>query len=258
VDIRFKIKGFDIYLPNAMMTIRQIERLFEEQLETREHRPMQFPVLIPEAYLKKESEHIKGFTTEVFWVTHAGKNKLEEKLALRPTSETAIYPLYSLWIRSHLQLPLKLYQTGNVYRYETKMTKPLLRSREIRWIETHTVQSSKEDNVKQVKEDMEIYQKVVGDAMCIPFILTKKPEWDKFPGADDTYAFECIMPDGKTLQIGTTHDLGQRFAKVFDITYRSAGTKLGSGSGHGRKGAFDKRGRGDIYLPPVFKMVFRV
>ncbi|MCD6477283.1 MAG: proline--tRNA ligase [Candidatus Aenigmarchaeota archaeon] len=219
VDIRFKTKGFDVYMPTAVRTIREIDNLFIAELESSGHKPLMFPNIIPESNLITEEKHIKGFGTEVFWITHAGKNKLDERLALRPTSETAMYPLYSIWLRSHLQLPMKFYQQGRVYRYETKMTRPLIRPREFRWFEAHNAFKSKQEALEQVKEDMEIFRKIVEKACCIPFILIKKPEWDKFPGADDTYAFQTITPDGKTLQIGTTHDLGQRFAKAFNIKY---------------------------------------
>jgi len=219
IDTRFKVKGFDVYMPTAMLVIEEMYKLFERALRSTGHMPVMFPNVIPESEFKKEAVHIKGFEEEVFWITHSGKRKLEERLVLRPTSETAMYPLYSLWVRSHMQLPLKFYQTGRVYRYETKMTRPLLRTREFRWIEAHDVQKTKEESIKQVEEDMAIFKEVVTDELCIPFLLLKRMEWDKFPGADNSYAFETMMPDGKVLQIGTTHDLGQRFAKIFGIKF---------------------------------------
>jgi len=218
LDTRYGVKGFLVYMPLGMLTVKEIYNLFENELEIRNHKPALFPVVIPQSYFKKESEHIKGFEKEVFWITHAGKNKLNERMCLRPTSETAMYPMYSTWIRSHLQLPLKLYQSVSMYRYETKMTKPLMRGREFLWIEAHTAQKSWEDAENQVKEDMEIF-KNVADKLCLPFLLLKRPDWDKFPGAEDTYAFETILPDGLSLQIGTTHNLGEKFAKVFKIKY---------------------------------------
>lgn len=219
MDIRYDIKGFPVYMPTAMTVIKQIERLFETELEKTGHKPVSFPVVIPEKYMTKEEKHIKGFCDEVFWVTHAGKKKLKERVCLRPTSETAMYPLYSLWIRSHLHLPMKLYQTVSVYRYETKMTKPLIRGREFRWIEAHTAQKTWKDAQKQVEEDMKIFENVVVDKLALPFLLLKRPDWDRFPGAEISYAYDCILPDGKILQIGTTHNLGEKFAKVFNIKY---------------------------------------
>ena len=225
LDTRYGIKGFLVYMPLGMLSVKEIYRLFEDELDSRNHKPTQFPVVIPQSYFKKEAEHIKGFEQEVFWITHAGKDKLNERMCLRPTSETAMYPMYSIWIRSHLQLPLKLYQSGCVYRYETKMTKPLMRGREFLWIETHTAQKTWEDAENQVKEDVEIFRKVVTDNLCVPFLLLKRPDWDKFPGAENTYAFETILPDGVSLQIGTTHNLGEKFAKVFNIKYSDASKK---------------------------------
>lgn len=225
VDTRYGIKGFQVYMPLGMSTVKEVLKLFEDALEKSNHKPVLFPVLIPENALKKESEHIKGFEREVFWITHAGENKLEERACLRPTSETAMYPLYSVWIRSHMQLPLKLYQSVAVYRYETKMTRPLMRPREFLWIETHTAQKNHEDAMKQVEEDMKNFKEVATDKLCIPFLLIKRPQWDKFPGAEDTYAFETILPDGVSLQIGTTHHLGENFAKVFNIKYMDESKK---------------------------------
>lgn len=222
LDTRYGVKGFLVYMPLGMLTVKEIYNLFENELEIRNHKPTLFPVVIPQSYFKKEAEHIKGFEKEVFWITHAGKNKLHEKMCLRPTSETAMYPMYSIWIRSHLQLPLKLYQSVSMYRYETKMTKPLMRGREFLWIETHTAQKSWEDAEDQVKEDMDIFMKCLLVCLRLPFVLLKRPEWDKFPGAEDTYAFETILPDGVSLQIGTTHNLGEKFAKVFKIKYTDA------------------------------------
>lgn len=222
LDTRYGVKGFLVYMPLGMLTIKEIFNLFEDELEIRNHKPALFPVVIPKGYFKKEAEHIKGFEEEVFWITHAGKNKLHEKMCLRPTSETAMYPMYSIWIRSHLQLPFKLYQSVSMYRYETKMTKPLMRGREFLWIETHTAQKSWKDAEDQVKEDMEIFKEVTTDSLCLPFLLLKRPDWDKFPGAEDTYAFETLLPDGVSLQIGTTHNLGEKFARVFKIKYTDA------------------------------------
>ena len=225
VDTRYGVKGFQVFMPLGMSTMKEITKLFEGALERNGHKPVLFPVVIPESALKKESEHIKGFEKEVFWITHAGKNKLEERICLRPTSETAMYPLYSIWIRSHMQLPLKLYQSVCIYRYETKMTKPLMRTREVVWIETHTAQKNHKDSVKQVEEDMKTFKEVATDKLLIPFLLIRRPQWDKFPGAVDTYAFETILPDGISLQIGTTHHLGENFAKVFDIKYMDISKK---------------------------------
>jgi len=219
VDTRYGVKGMLIYMPTGMLIIKEIVKLFDVELQKTGHKPVLFPVVIPEKFLKMEGDHIKGFEKEVFWITHAGKNKLDERMCLRPTSETAMYPSFSTWIRSHQQLPLKIYQDCCVYRYETKMTKPLIRGREFYWIEAHTAHKTFEDAENQTKEDMMTYTNVVNKELGIPFLLIKRPEWDKFPGAENTYAFECVLPDGVVLQIGTTHNLGEKFSKVFNIQY---------------------------------------
>lgn len=221
IDQRYPVKGFPVYMPWAMFIIKEIYKAYETKLEKTGHVPVTFPVVIPKANLSKEKEHVKGFENEVFWITHAGQNELEEPLFLRPTSETAIYPMYALWIRSHKDLPLKAYQSVQVYRYETKMTKPLMRGREFFWIETHTVQKTMELASKQVVEDMEIAQSVLDENLNVPFMTFERPAWDKFPGAEYTYAYDVLMPDNGVLQVATTHNLGQKFAKAFDIMYEN-------------------------------------
>ncbi len=226
VDIRYGVKGFIIYRPNIMRIINQVYELYDKELEKTDHSPCQFPVVIPLSYFKKESVHVKGFEDEVFWVTKAGSHELEEPMILRPTSETAIYPMYSLWIRTYRDLPIKYYQTGSVYRYETRATRPLLRGREFLWIETHNVYSSIEDAREQVKQDMNIAKEVLYEKCGIPFLMLDRPEWDRFAGAQRTYGFDTLLPDGKAIQIVTTHLLGDNFSKVFDIQFEDKdGTK---------------------------------
>lgn len=219
IDQRYPVKGFPVYMPWGMFLTKQVIQALEKELENTGHKPVNFPVVIPEENLKKEKEHVKGFEKEVFWITHAGENKLDERLFLRPTSETAMYPMYALWIRSHMDLPLKLYQTVQVYRYETKMTKPLLRGREFFWIESHTAQKTMKDADEQVHEDMKITETVLSDYLGIPFFLLQRPDWDRFPGAEYTYAYDALLPDGETLQVATTHNLGQKFSKPFNIEF---------------------------------------
>ncbi|MCK4491183.1 MAG: proline--tRNA ligase [Candidatus Altiarchaeales archaeon] len=223
VDARYAIKGMLIYRKWGLLIIREMQRALEKMLEEKKHEPVLFPVLIPEDILGKETKHIAGFENEVFWVTHAGANELERRLALRPTSETPIYEMFSLWIRSHQDLPLKVHQSCAVYRYETKHTRPLIRGREFLWNEGHSAHADPEDAKRNIKEIREIYAQLISGLLCIPFAVNERPEWDRFPGADHTYAFDTLMPDGKTLQIATVHDLGQNFSKVFDITYETAG-----------------------------------
>jgi prolyl-tRNA synthetase len=173
--------------------------------------------VIPEKNLRRESKHIKGFEGEVFWIEKGGYTQLEERMALRPTSETAIYPIYQLWLKSYRDLPFKAYQTVAVYRYETKATRPLLRGREFLWIETHNVFASAEEAKKQTIEDAEIFKNVTYHRLGIPFLHIKREEYDKFAGAEDTYAFDTLLPDGRVLQIGTTHYLGTNFTKAFQV-----------------------------------------
>ncbi|MBQ2612861.1 MAG: proline--tRNA ligase [Methanobrevibacter sp.] len=217
-DSRYPIKGMAIWMPYGFKIRKYMLEKIKELLD-KDHDEILFPLLVPEAELAKEGEHVKGFEEEVYWVTKGGKNDLNEKLALRPTSETAIYPMYSLWIRSHIDLPIKYYQVVNTFRYETKHTRPLIRVREITTFkEAHTAHATKEECDKQIEDFIEIYKEFL-DSFGIPYLISKRPVWDTFPGADYTMAFDTIMPDGKTLQIGTIHNLGQTFAKTFDITF---------------------------------------
>ncbi len=217
-DQRYNVQGFIVHMPWAMRIIREIYRLFEQELERTGHEPVLFPLVIPEENFEKEKEHVEGFKPEVFWVTEAGDDKLERRLALRPTSETAFYQMYALWITSWRDLPLKLYQSVSVYRYE-KTTRPFIRGREFLWIEAHDAFATHRQALRQVREDMENSRKVIWEQLGIPFLFLKRPPWDKFKGAEDTYAADTLMPDGRVLQISSTHDLGQRFAKAFGITF---------------------------------------
>jgi len=216
-DLRYNVKGFVVIRPWGAMTIENIYKLYEQVLQEKNHKPCFFPSVIPETNFKKESSHVKGFTPQVFWLE---KIKGEERLALRPTSETAFYQLYSLWIRSHRDLPLKLYQRANIFRYETKATRPLIRAREFYWIETHDCFKSLEDAEKQVQEDIQITEQILHEKLGIPFLPMKRPEWDKFAGAIYTVGSDVLMPDGKLIQQPSTHLLGQSFAKSFNIKFK--------------------------------------
>ncbi len=218
-DLRYGLKGFIVFMPWSVMSMELMYATYEKELQKTGHMPAWFPALIPEANLKRESEHVAGFVPEVLWVTQAGNEKLEEKYAMRPTSETAMYPMYALWINGKGDLPLKIYQRAQVWRHETKATKPFIRSREFYWIEAHDVFATEADAMNQVHEDMETAEKVLHQKWGIPFLFFKRPQWDKFAGADNTFAADMIMPDGKVLQQPSTHMLGQHFAKAFDVKY---------------------------------------
>ena len=218
MDVRYPVKGLYVWFPHGFAIRRATYGILRELLD-RDHEETLFPLLIPEHEFMKEAEHIKGFEEEVYWVTNGGLTKLDVPLALRPTSETAIYPMYSLWVRSHADLPIKLYQIVNTFRYETKHTRPLIRLREITsFKEAHTVHATWEDARDQVEDAVSLYKEFY-DRLCVPVIMSKRPDWDKFPGADYTIAADAIMPDGRTLQVGTAHHLGDNFAKTFDICY---------------------------------------
>lgn len=220
LDSRYPIKGMNVWLPNGFKIRKYTLNILKDILD-KEHEEVLFPLLIPEDELAKEAIHVKGFEEEVYWINHGGLTELNKKMALRPTSETAMYPMFSLWVRSHTDLPMKFYQVVNTFRYETKHTRPLIRVREITTFkEAHTVHSSKEDAQKQVEDAIKIYKEFF-DVLGIPYLITKRPVWDKFPGADYTMAFDTLLPDGKTLQIGTVHNLGQTFAKTFEITFET-------------------------------------
>ncbi len=220
IDTRYPVKGMHVWLPQGFKIRKHTLNILKNILD-KDHEEVLFPLLIPEDELAKEAIHVKGFEEEVYWVTHGGLTELNKKLALRPTSETAMYPMFSLWVRNHSDLPMKYYQVVNTFRYETKHTRPLIRVREITTFkEAHTVHATAEETEQQVQEAIKIYKKFF-DMLGIPYTVSKRPEWDKFPGAEYTVAFDTIMPDGKTLQIGTVHNLGQTFAKTFDIKYET-------------------------------------
>jgi len=218
MDVRYPVKGLYVWFPFGFGVRKRVYGILRELLD-RDHEETLFPLLIPEQEFMKEAEHIKGFEDEVYWVTHGGVTPLDVKLALRPTSETAIYPMYALWVRSHADLPIKMYQIVNTFRYETKHTRPLIRLREITsFKEAHTVHATWDEAERQVEEAIDRYQEFY-KRLCIPILISKRPDWDKFPGADYTIAVDTIMPDGRTLQIGTVHHLGDHFSKTFGIEY---------------------------------------
>ena len=219
-DIRTGMKGLIVYRPWSTRSIKKMYQILEKILENKGHDPITFPSLIPESNLKKESSHIAGFTPEVFWVTeHGSGEKFEERLALKPTGETIIYPMYSMWIRSHKDLPLKGYQSGSVFRYEGKATRPFFRAREFHWIEAHCVHKDHDAAITQVHEDMETTYEFMLEQLALPFIFFQRPQWDKFPGAVNTYAADVLMYNGRVIQLPSTHDLGTGFSEVFDIKY---------------------------------------
>jgi len=220
-DIRYNVKGFVVFRPWSVQIMNKMFQLLERELDRKGHQPILFPALIPESNFKKEAEHVRGFLPEVFWVTEVGGagEGLEERLALRPTSETAMYQMFSLWIRSWRDLPFKVYQRCQVWRYEGKATRPFIRSREFYWIEAHDAFATREEAEAQVREDMDTTENAVHGGYAVPFLFFQRPEHDKFAGAIHTYAADTLMPDGRVLQLPSTHLLGQNFAKSFDVKF---------------------------------------
>lgn len=217
-DNRYDVKGCIVHLPWGFKIARQLYRYLEKEVEGEGHEPMMFPLFINKENLDKEEDH-SGFAPEVFWVTEAGSNKLDEKLALRPTGETQIYPVYSTWLRSHAQLPMKYYQSRHMaYRYETH-ARPFLRGREFMFFETHNMFRTHKEALDSIESDKKIMEDVITKKLKIPFKFFRRPSWDSFLGAENTYVADTVMPDGRRSQLSSTHDLGTNFAEAFDILY---------------------------------------
>ena len=213
------VKGCMIFREHSYSIWEKIQEIFNSKIKQTGHRNVYFPLFIPESFLKKEAKHFEGFIPEVAWVTMGGDTPLEEKLAIRPTSETIIYATYAKWIRSWRDLPIKLNQWCSVVRWETKATKLFLRTREFLWQEGHTAHATKEEADQEVMEILSAYKDVMETYLAIPVLAGKKTEMEKFAGALYTTTLEAMMPDGKALQMGTSHQLGQNFSKVFDIKF---------------------------------------
>ncbi len=217
-DKRYPIKGMNVWPPYGWKVMQNIDKHIRQELDESGHSEVCFPLLISEEQFAKEAEHIKGFDKEVYWVTTAGGEPLDVKLLLRPTSETAMYPIFALWVRSHADLPLKTYQLVNTFRFDTKQTRAFIRVREIHFFEAHTCHATFEDAETQISEDLAIMERL-GNKLCLPFLLLKRPDWDKFPGAFYSLAADSLMPNGKTLQIGTIHQYKDNFSKPYGITF---------------------------------------
>jgi len=213
------IKGCIIFREHSYAIWEKIQEIFNKKIRESGHKNVYFPLFIPESFLKKEAEHFAGFVPEVAWVTEGGSTPLEERLAIRPTSETIIYATFAKWIRSWRDLPIKINQWCNIVRWETKATKPFLRTREFLWQEGHTAHTTKEEAEKEVMDILQDYRDVMENYLAIPVLIGVKTDSEKFAGALYTTTLEAIMPDGKALQMGTSHNLGQNFARVFDIKF---------------------------------------
>jgi prolyl-tRNA synthetase len=233
VDVVRKAELADYSPMKGMMVIRpygyeiwelmrdELDRMFKES----GHRNAYFPLFIPESFLKKEAEHVEGFAPEVAWVTVGGGEVLEERLAVRPTSEAIICSMYAKWVKSWRDLPILYNQWANVVRWE-KVTRLFLRTTEFLWQEGHTVHATAEEAEEETLRMLATYRRLAEDFLAIPVVTGRKSDSEKFAGAVRTYAIEMLMPDGKALQAGTSHNLGQNFAKAFNIRYESKEQKL--------------------------------
>ena len=213
------VKGLIVLRPDGYSIWESIKESLDKKLKETGHKNGFLPVLIPESLLAKEKEHFEGLNPEVFWVTHSGNSEIGDRLALRPTSETLAYTLFSKWIRSWRDLPLKINFWNSALRAEIKGTKPFLRTSEFLWQEGHTVHATKDEAEKEVADILELYKKTIEEELAVPVVTGKKSEKDKFVGAVYTSTLESLMPDGKALQMGTSHFLGQNFSKPFDVKY---------------------------------------
>lgn len=213
------VKGFIVLRPYGFSIWESVKQYLDDRLKASGHSNAYFPLLIPESYLKKEAEHFAGFTPEVFWVTHAGENELSERLAIRPTSETIINDAYSKWVRSWRDLPVLINVWNSVLRAEITATRPFLRTTEFLWQEGHTVHATKEDADQEVMMILGFYRDLIEQQLAVPVLTGYKSEREKFVGALYTTTLEAMMPDGKAIQMGTSHNLGQNFSKPFEIKY---------------------------------------
>lgn len=233
VDVVKKAELADYSTMKGVMVIRpygyeiweliqaQLDKMFKET----GHRNAYFPLFIPESYLKKEAEHVEGFAPEVAWVTQGGHEQLEERLAIRPTSEAIICSMYAKWINSWRDLPVLINQWSNVVRWE-KVTRPFIRTTEFLWQEGHTVHASYDEAEEETLRILGIYTSFCEKYLAIPVISGLKSQSEKFAGALKTYCIEALMPDGRALQAGTSHNLGQNFAKAFNIRFENQNQEL--------------------------------
>lgn len=213
------VKGCMVIRPYGYAIWEQIQQAFDREFKRTGHVNAYFPLFIPENLLHKEAEHVEGFAPQVAYVTHAGGEELEEKLVVRPTSEAIIGTMYAKWIQSWRDLPILINQWANVVRWE-KVTRPFLRTTEFLWQEGHTAHETHDEAEAETLMILDIYAQVAESVLAMPVIKGQKSESEKFAGALRTYSIEALMGDGRALQAGTSHNLGQNFAKAFDITFQ--------------------------------------
>lgn len=220
-DNRYGVKGMNVWTPYGFLARRHLDEVMIREIEASGSSPVEFPTLIPANEFAKEKEHIKGFDAEVYWVTKGGLSTLDIPLILRPTSETAMYPVFALWVRSHRDLPLNVYQIVNVFRYETKTTRPFMRVREIHFFEEHTCQVDETAADQRVRSNLDAFGRMA-KVFALPFVAVRRPEWDKFAGAFYSIAFDIPVGAGRTLQIGSVHHYRENFSGPYGIRYEDA------------------------------------
>jgi prolyl-tRNA synthetase len=214
------VKGCMVIRPYGYALWENIQRTLDQMFKDTGHQNAYFPLLIPESFLKKEAEHVEGFAPQCAVVTHGGGKELEEPLVIRPTSETIIWSMFRKWIMSYRDLPLMINQWCNVVRWEMR-TRLFLRTSEFLWQEGHTAHATAEEAEQEARQMLNIYQKFAEEYMALPVIAGQKSEREKFAGALRTYGIEAMMQDRKALQAGTSHNLGQNFARAFDVTFQN-------------------------------------
>jgi len=213
------VKGTIIFRPYGYAIWENIQREMDIEIKEQGISNAYFPLFIPESFLKREKEHVEGFSPELAIVTYAGGEELTEKIVVRPTSETIMYDSYSKWVQSWRDLPILINQWNNVVRWE-KRTFPFIRTSEFLWQEGHTAHATHEESLSYVDWAIKMYEKIYREFLALPGFIGRKSESEKFAGAVMTLTYETLMPDGKALQSCTSHDLGQNFAKAFDISFQ--------------------------------------
>jgi prolyl-tRNA synthetase len=213
------VRGCMVIRPYGYALWENMVAALDARFKATGHRNAYFPLFVPESLLLREAEHVQGFAPQVAWVTEAGGKKLTERLAIRPTSEAIIGTTYAKWVRSWRDLPILVNQWCSVVRWELR-TRPFLRTTEFLWQEGHTVHRTQAEAQAETMQMLEIYRDFAESELAVPVIKGRKSEAEKFPGADATYSIEALMPDGLALQSGTSHNLGQNFARAFDISFQ--------------------------------------
>ncbi len=219
------VRGCMVIRPNGYAIWEQMQRALDGMFKDTGHQNAYFPLFIPQSFLSREAEHVEGFAPETAVVTHGGGKELEEPLVVRPTSETIIYAMYAKWIQSYRDLPLLINQWANVVRWEMR-TRLFLRTTEFLWQEGHTAHATEDEAEQETLMILGLYRKFMEEWMAMPVLTGRKTESERFAGALRTYSCEALMQDNRALQAGTSHNLGQNFARAFDVTFQTADGRL--------------------------------